>query len=297
MLTVSALMQAHVRDGLAAVDARVLLCAVLGVDAVFLIAHGDEAVDARHEAQFRALAARRLAGEPVAYLVGEREFFGHVFKVTPAVLIPRPETELLVELALERKPRRVLDLGTGSGCIAISIALALPDASVTALDRSDAALAVARANAVRLDAPNVEFKHSDWYAVVRGQCVDVIVSNPPYVAAGDAHLSQGDLCFEPASALASGAGEIVGPDRRYAGFVNGADLVIHDAQYTASEYPSKVGWGHSTVEYAVHVCSEAAVKTVALTHHDPLRDDRAVDRTRQPGRQSQRHLHRTQRGP
>ncbi len=204
MQSIAALMRTSVRDGLDAVDARVLMRAVLGVKDVFLIAHGDEALDARHEAQFRALAARRLAGEPVAYLVGEREFFGHVFKVIPAVLIPRPETELLVELALERKPRRLLDLGTGSGCIAISIALALPDASVTALDRSDAALAVARANATRLDARNVEFKQSDWYAAMHGQRFDVIVSNPPYVAAGDAHLSQGDLRFEPAPALASG---------------------------------------------------------------------------------------------
>jgi release factor glutamine methyltransferase len=120
------------------------------------------------------------------------------------VLIPRPETELLVELALQRAPRRVLDLGTGSGCIAISIALACPAVDVMALERSEAALAVARDNAARLRARNVTLQRSDWFDAVHGQRFDVIVSNPPYVAAGDAHLSQGDLRFEPASALVSG---------------------------------------------------------------------------------------------
>ena len=195
--------------GIGAVDARVLLRAVLGVDDVYLIAHSGDAVSAQHEAQFRALVARRVAGEPVAYLVGEREFYAHVFKVTPAVLIPRPETELLVELALERmprqEPRRVLDLGTGSGCIAISIALARPLASVTATDCSEAALEVARKNAHRLGAGNVELKAGDWFGAVRDQCFDLIISNPPYVAAGDPHLVRGDLRFEPAHALAAGA--------------------------------------------------------------------------------------------
>lgn len=192
-------------SGIDAIDARVLLRAVLGVDGAHLIAHGNGAISAQHEATFRALAARRMAGEPVAYIVGKREFYGHAFKVTPAVLIPRPETELLVELALQRKPKRVLDLGTGSGCIAISIALAQPAVQMTALDQSRAALAVACENAVRLNALNVIFQTSNWFDAVQGQRFDVIVSNPPYVAAGDAHLTQGDLRFEPASALAAGA--------------------------------------------------------------------------------------------
>ena len=140
----------------------------------------------------------------MAYLVGEREFYDHVFKVTPAVLIPRPETELLVELALQHQPKNLLDLGTGSGCIAISIALALPAARVTALDRSDAALAVARENAAVLKARNVTLLCGEWFEAVRGQRFDTIVANPPYVADGDAHLTQGDLRFEPASALAAG---------------------------------------------------------------------------------------------
>lgn len=197
-------------SGIDAIDARVLLRTVLGVDDAYLVAHGSDPASAQHETQFRALAIRRQAGEPVAYLVGEREFYGHVYKVTPAVLIPRPETELLVELALERTPsrdmRRVLDLGTGSGCIAITVALARPAARVTALDRSEDALAVAHENAQRLEAGNVEFRISNWFAAVSGETFDVIVANPPYVAEGDPHLAQGDLRFEPLTALVAGMG-------------------------------------------------------------------------------------------
>ena len=194
-----------------AIDARVLLRTTLGVNDAYLIAHAGDDVSAQHAAQFRALVARRTAGEPVAYLVGEREFYGRTFAVSPAVLIPRPETELLVELALERlphnEPRRVLDLGTGSGCIAISIALERPAAQVTATDRSAAALEVARTNAQRLHAGNVQWLCGDWYDAVGTARFDLIASNPPYVAAGDAHLTQGDLRFEPAAALmASSAG-------------------------------------------------------------------------------------------
>ena len=203
-MTIVDLLHAGVLSGMAPIDVRVLLRATLGVNDAYLIAHAGDEVSAQHAAQFRVLAARRAAGEPVAYIVGEREFYAHVFKVTPAVLIPRPETELLVELALSRNPKNILDLGTGSGCIAISIALSQPSARVTALDRSDAALAVARQNAALLKACNVTFLSSDWFDAVRGQCFDIIVSNPPYVAADDAHLMQGDLRFEPACALAAG---------------------------------------------------------------------------------------------
>ena len=195
-------------SGLDALDARVLLRATLGVSDTFLIAHAGDIVGAQQAAQFCAVAARRAAGEPVAYIVGEREFYGRVFKVSPAVLIPRPETELLVELALERLPRgercRVLDLGTGSGCIAISIALERSAVQVTATDISASALAAARLNAQRLGAGNIEFTAGAWYHAVEGERFDVIVSNPPYVAAGDDHLGQGDLRFEPRVALAAG---------------------------------------------------------------------------------------------
>ena len=212
MITIAELLRGSGIDVIDAIDARVLLRAVLGVNDATLIAHSDDAVTAQHASQFRALAARRAAGEPVAYLVGEREFYAQVFKVTPAVLIPRPETELLVELALQRLPRdaarRVLDLGTGSGCSAISIAAARPSSRVTAVDQSEQALLLASENATRLGARNVTLHSSNWFDAVCGERYphyDLIVSNPPYVAAGDAHLAQGDLRYEPVSALTSGA--------------------------------------------------------------------------------------------
>ena len=192
-----------------AVDARVLLCHVMECDAGFLIAHPGAALGGGRQHALEALVARRCAGEPVAYITGRREFFGLDFKVTPAVLIPRPETELLVELGLERvpknRPSRVLDLGTGSGCVAISIARDRPLASVTATDHSSEALALAGENARALDVQNIEFARGAWYAAVDDRQFDLIVSNPPYVADGDPHLAQGDLRFEPRAALVAGA--------------------------------------------------------------------------------------------
>ena len=204
--SIASLMRASALD---IIDARVLLRTVLGVNDAYLIAHAGDEVSVQHAAQFRALAARRAAGEPVAYIAGEREFYGRAFAVSPAVLIPRPETELLVELALERIARdticRVLDLGTGSGCIAISLALERAAAQVTATERSAAALDVARHNAQRLGASNLAFKIGDWWGAAGAEKFDLIVSNPPYIAQGDAHLVQGDLRFEPMAALAAGA--------------------------------------------------------------------------------------------
>jgi release factor glutamine methyltransferase len=189
-------------------DARVLLCHVMQKDAAYLIAHATESLGAEPTVRFEALVARRAAGEPVAYIIGRREFFGLDFRVTPAVLIPRPETELLVELALARiAPDRechVLDLGTGSGCVAISIAHHCPQARVTAIDHSTAALALARDNGRSLAVRNVEFAAGEWFSAVTDRCFDLIVSNPPYVAKGDPHLAEGDLRFEPALALCGG---------------------------------------------------------------------------------------------
>jgi len=151
--------------------------------------------------------ARREAGEPAAYLTGRRGFWRFELDVDAATLIPRPETELLVELALERLPQspcRVADLGTGSGAIALAIASERPRADVVASDASAAALEVARRNAARLGLANVRFAEGSWYVPLAGERFELIASNPPYVAEGDAHLSQGDLRFEPASALASG---------------------------------------------------------------------------------------------
>jgi release factor glutamine methyltransferase len=182
---------------------RILLGHALGLTRVGLITQSERALSAAEAAHLTDLIARRLRGEPIAYIVGEREFYGLPFHVTDAVLIPRPDTELLVELALARLPARgrVLDMGTGSGAIAVAIAHSRPDAIVTALDVSAAALEVARANAAR-NQVQVEFLRSDWFtALASGRQFDLIVSNPPYIADGDPHLAQGDLRFEPAGAL------------------------------------------------------------------------------------------------
>lgn len=197
----------------ARLEARVLAGHVMKVEAAWLIAHDTDIFSNSQSADFHALLGRRLAGEPIAYLTGQREFYGHRFLVTPDVLIPRPETELLVELALVRLPSDravdVLDLGTGSGCIAVTLALERPLARVTAVDRSKAALAIARRNSDILNA-RVAFLTSDWFAafmpprVLAGRCFDLIVGNPPYIAAADPHLARGDVRFEPLSALAAG---------------------------------------------------------------------------------------------
>ena len=181
---------------------RILLCHALGLTRVGLITQSDRVITGDEAAALSALVDRRLHGEPIAYIVGRREFFGLDFRVTSAVLIPRPDTELLVELALERlAPQgRVLDMGTGSGAIAVALAHTRRDAQVSALDVSPAALDVARQNAVRNGA-RVRLLQSDWFGAITGERFDMVVSNPPYIASGDAHLSQGDLRFEPAGAL------------------------------------------------------------------------------------------------
>lgn len=191
----------------ARLDARVLAAFAWDVAPAWLIAHDTDAPTAVQAATFDALLARRLAGEPVAYLTGVREFFGRPFRVTPDVLIPRPDTELLVERALAclppDQPADVLDLGTGSGCVAIILALERPLARVVAVDQSAAALAVARQNAQTLGA-RVEFVHSHWFDALGGRRFNIIVSNPPYIPAHDPHLHNGDVRFEPRQALAAG---------------------------------------------------------------------------------------------
>lgn len=188
-------------------EVQILLQHTLQADRAWLLAHPEHELDTGQTAAYRALLQRRLAGEPIAYILGEREFFGLKFKVTPATLIPRPETELLVELAMRHLPQggHVLDLGTGSGIIALSIAHARPDVEVTAVDASATALAVAHENAQRLNIRNASFEQSDWFSALSGQRFDLVVANPPYIAEADPHLQQGDLRFEPFSALAAGA--------------------------------------------------------------------------------------------
>jgi len=192
----------------ARLEARVLAAYAWQVDPAWLIAHDTDPLTCTHIAAFQLLLSRRLEGEPVAYILGQREFFGLNFTVTPDVLIPRPETETLVEAALERIPReslwRILDLGTGSGAVAISLARHRPLTEVVAVEASAAALAVAQANARRLGVSNLRCLASDWYAALGVRKFDMIVANPPYVEADDPHLCQGDVRFEPPSALAAG---------------------------------------------------------------------------------------------
>ncbi|TMG91763.1 MAG: peptide chain release factor N(5)-glutamine methyltransferase [Betaproteobacteria bacterium] len=192
-------------SGLPRLDAELLLCSVLGCERVRLIARAEEAVDSSRARSAHARFARRRAGEPVSYITGWREFYGLALRVTPEVLIPRPETERLVELALERllAPARVLELGTGSGAIAIALATERPGLGIVATDVSEAALALARRNA-RDHGVEIAFVLSDWFDALGSEQFDLIVSNPPYVAAGDAHLERGDVRFEPRLALVGG---------------------------------------------------------------------------------------------
>ncbi len=190
------------------IDAQMLLQHVLNVDPAYLLTHPDQPLTSQQKEAFTQLIAQRVNGVPIAYLTGEREFYSLKFSVTEDVLIPRPETEFLIDLALTRIPVhkvcRILDLGTGSGAIAITIAKHRPDSQVVAVDCSAAALVVARLNAHNLDVRNVHFVAGNWYDDLSDEKFDLIVSNPPYVAKHDPHLQQGDLRFEPSLALATG---------------------------------------------------------------------------------------------
>jgi release factor glutamine methyltransferase len=191
------------------VDAEILLAHTLSRPRAWLYAWPEHEPDATQREAFEELATARERGEPIAYLIGHREFWSLDLEVTPAVLIPRPETELLVELALRRIPSdreiRIADLGTGSGAIALALARERPLARVVATDASAAALDVARRNAARLGADNVAFAQGDWFTALAGASFDLIASNPPYVASGDAHLEIGDVRYEPRAALVSGS--------------------------------------------------------------------------------------------
>ncbi len=187
---------------------RMLLSHVLGLSRIELITQDHRSITAPELVRLEQFIARREQGEPMAYLLGQREFYGLNFQISPAVLIPRPETELLLELALQRLPAtsaaasaRVLDMGTGSGVLAVALAHTRPDCAVSGLDNSADALVVARANAGQHQV-RVNFIQSDWYqALPVDACFDLIMSNPPYIKAQDRHLTQGDLRFEPLGAL------------------------------------------------------------------------------------------------
>ncbi len=191
----------------ARLEAELLLARAIDMPRSFLFAHPEDELDDASLERFESSLGRRLAGEPMAYICGEKEFWSMTLMVTPDTLVPRPETELLVEQALMRLPRRaesrILDLGTGSGAIALALARERPLCDVTGTDMSEAAIAVAVLNARQLSVPNVHFVHGDWTDPVQGQSFDLVVSNPPYIADGDDALKS--LGFEPRSALAAGA--------------------------------------------------------------------------------------------
>jgi len=194
------------RDGFHRLDAQLLLASVLERPRAWLLAHGDAPLDAAHEVALVTLLARRAAGEPLAYLLGAKEFHGLSLAVTPDVLVPRPDTETLVAWGLEVLDAKqggadVLDLGTGSGAIALAIASACPRARVCASDVSEAALAVAQSNGAQLGI-GVEWLHGDWWSALAGRRFDLVLANPPYVADADPHLPL--LCHEPRIALCAG---------------------------------------------------------------------------------------------
>lgn len=186
-------------------DAEVLLCLALGKPRSYLRAWCDKELEPGQLSGFQALIKQRRQGTPVAYLTGNREFWSRDFTVNPDVLIPRPDTELLIELSLKliptNQPYTLIDLGTGSGIIAITLAALCPNAQVFATDISPAALAVAKLNAHKHQIDNIQFFQSDWFAAVPDTQFDLVISNPPYIAENDMHLRQGDVRFEPQSAL------------------------------------------------------------------------------------------------
>ena len=182
-------------------EARLLLAEATGFSQSSVLAFQEKVLEERAQERFSEFLLKRKSGEPVAYIVGRKEFYGLDLAVNPAVLIPRPETELLVELALQQPFRCVVDLGTGSGAIALALKKHRPEARVVAVEASAAALVVAQRNAVRLNL-EVDFRHGRWFDPLAGERFDLVVGNPPYVAEGDPHLP--DLRFEPHSALVSG---------------------------------------------------------------------------------------------
>lgn len=248
-------------------EAELMLCRATGLTRTQLRTHPEKDVSATQQAQLSAWIQRRLQGEPLAYILGDAEFYGLTLSVTSDTLIPRQDTELLVDAALELIPERapwtVLDMGTGSGAIAIAIAHHRPIAQVTALDASKAALAVAQDNACALRLPSIRFIHSDWFSALGQQRFDVIISNPPYIAQNDPHLQATSLPYEPMSALTSG--------------VDGLDDIRLLVQQ-APRHLNSDGWlllehGYDQGAAVRHLMQSAGFSAIA-THRDYGNNDR-----------------------
>jgi release factor glutamine methyltransferase len=271
MATVAALLQAAAarlpESPTPQLDAEVLLARVLGRERIWLRTWPDKLVEAVAEQQFLDLLARRSSGEPVAYILGERGFWSLELKVSAATLIPRPDTELLVETALElagaEKALNVLDLGTGTGAIALALARERPDWQVTAVDLSADALKVAATNGERHKLQNVRFLQSDWLLALPGQRFGLIVSNPPYIAEGDVHLAEGDVRFEPRLALTSGS--------------DGLDAIRHIVA-AAPDYLAAPGWLAFEHGYDQGAACRALMQALGFAQVETRRDMGAQER-------------------
>ena len=250
-------------------EARELLLLVCACSHAELIARGDAVLAEDEAVRYADLVARCAAGEPLAYLLGSAWFAGREFAVSPAVLIPRPDTEVLVEQGLAaiagKTAPRLVDLGTGSGIVAVTLALTRPDAEVSAVDISPAALDVARSNAARLGA-TVRFLAGDWFAPLAGECFDLIVSNPPYVAAGDPHLRRDGLPFEPQGALTDG---VSGGD----GMACIAHLVAHAAAHLTPGGALRIEHGYDQA-----VKTRTLLLAAGFTEVDSWRDGAGIER-------------------
>lgn len=262
--TVDAALHAARQLGLDRLDAQLLLGAVLGRDRPWLLAHGGDALDEAMAGRFDALVQRRAAGEPVAYLLGEKEFHGLMLHVSPAVLVPRPDTETLVDWAIEllqgelaaRPAPQVADLGTGSGAIALAVKHGCPRAAITAVDASPDALAVAADNGRRLGL-DVAWQESDWWSALAGHRFDLVLSNPPYIAGDDVHLAA--LRHEPRLALTPG-GDGLDSLRR---IIVDASAHLHDGCWLLLEH------GHDQAQAVQALLAARGFVDIATRHDLP----------------------------